>query len=200
MKMTDYTNQRAGHLTVKRRGEDKQFTSSRQVQWYCECVCGREVLVTTTRLRQNTSNLSCGCLNWTSSHGNSKHSPKGASFLGLYNRSKQSARKRGLEWGLEFEEFAALVVLPCIWCHEPPFTPYNAALAQNGYSQTKHVTPRMLNGDILVNGLDRVDNLKGYVPSNVQPCCKYCNFARNDRSRGEFLTWLKNLANIYGEG
>ena len=40
------------------------------------------------------------------------------------------------------------------------------------------------------NGLDRVDNSRGYEPSNVVPCCRRCNRAKDDMSSQEFMKWL----------
>lgn len=200
MRCIDYTDQKIGHLTVKLRVADKEYISSRQVQWLCECECGKQVLMVSTRLRRKEPSLSCGCKNFTGEHKNSKHSATEASFLGLFNRNKQSARKRGIDWDLSLAEFISIVTQPCVWCKEPPFTPYNSSLANNGYTQLKHLTPRLVGGKILVNGIDRIDNSKGYTLENVQPSCKYCNFARNDRTQNEFLTWLTKLARIYTGG
>ena len=37
------------------------------------------------------------------------------------------------------------------------------------------------------NGIDRVDSSIGYVTGNVVPCCKPCNYAKNELSQSEFL-------------
>jgi len=44
------------------------------------------------------------------------------------------------------------------------------------------------------NGIDRVDNNKGYVYSNIAPCCWTCNRAKNDMSLSEFKNWLNRLS------
>jgi hypothetical protein len=41
------------------------------------------------------------------------------------------------------------------------------------------------------NGLDRVDNGKGYEIDNVVPCCKECNYAKCDRTQKDFVNWVK---------
>lgn len=44
------------------------------------------------------------------------------------------------------------------------------------------------------NGIDRVNNSRGYEEDNVVSCCKWCNTAKSVRSRTEFEIWAKNLA------
>ena len=44
-----------------------------------------------------------------------------------------------------------------------------------------------------INGIDRVDSGKGYVINNVVPCCKYCNIAKGEMSREDFLKWVKRV-------
>lgn len=36
-------------------------------------------------------------------------------------------------------------------------------------------------------GLDRIDNTQGYAPANVVPCCKQCNYQRQDWTIAEHL-------------
>ena len=48
-------------------------------------------------------------------------------------------------------------------------------------------------GDFVYNGLDRVDNEKGYTIDNVVPCCKHCNYAKRNRSVEEFIDWIAQV-------
>lgn len=43
------------------------------------------------------------------------------------------------------------------------------------------------------NGLDRVDSSKEYTIDNVVPCCKYCNWAKNDLSVKEFKEHINKI-------
>lgn len=45
----------------------------------------------------------------------------------------------------------------------------------------------------LYNGIDRIDNNKGYVLNNVVPCCKQCNFAKYIQTYDEFKNYIKRL-------
>lgn len=42
-----------------------------------------------------------------------------------------------------------------------------------------------------MNGIDRVDNDKGYVPGNVSPCCWVCNIAKGTMSLDEWAEMVK---------
>lgn len=45
-----------------------------------------------------------------------------------------------------------------------------------------------------LNGVDRLDNTKGYVEGNVVSSCLTCNRAKNKMSQEEFLSWIKRIA------
>ena len=126
------------------------------------------------------------------------HEPSQSSFRGLFNRHKQNARKRQLDWSLTFEQFLTLVAKPCHWCGVEPFERYNVAVSKNGYTQRPNPTEQTESGWVLYNGLDRIDNSLGYMLVNVVPSCKWCNFARNERTVEEFETWVLRIGNFHG--
>ena len=39
------------------------------------------------------------------------------------------------------------------------------------------------------NGIDRIDNLRGYNKENCVPACKHCNYVKGDLSIEDFNTW-----------
>lgn len=43
------------------------------------------------------------------------------------------------------------------------------------------------------NGIDRVDNSKGYLKTNCVPCCKHCNYVKGDLSIADFEIWTKRF-------
>lgn len=52
------------------------------------------------------------------------------------------------------------------------------------------------NGAYTYNGIDRVDNNKGYTITNSVPCCKDCNFAKRDMTHDEFIAWVTRVFNF----
>jgi len=47
----------------------------------------------------------------------------------------------------------------------------------------------------IYNGIDRLDSSKGHVIDNVVPCCKWCNYAKRERSYKDFLDWVVVIYN-----
>lgn len=45
------------------------------------------------------------------------------------------------------------------------------------------------------NGLDRVDSTCGHDFDNVVSCCKWCNYAKGNRTQSDFIEWFKKLFN-----
>ena len=55
------------------------------------------------------------------------------------------------------------------------------------------------NGDYIYNGIDRIDNNKGYTMDNVVPCCEICNNAKKNLSKVKFISWLDRIC-VYRVG
>ena len=105
--------------------------------------------------------------------------PKGeAAFNDLLYRFKRAAKKRGIKWGLPPEEVRDLTGTECSYCGCLP--------AQS----VKHPHYR---GDYLYNGLDRIDNDKGYVSGNVAPCCGTCNRMKGTMSIEDFMAHIGRI-------
>lgn len=82
---------------------------------------------------------------------------------------KQKARKRGIEWTLTPIEAYKLMTGDCLY--------HGGA---SGWPLTR-------------NGIDRVDNTKGYHIDNCVSCCSHCNSAKMGRSLEEFIDWIKQV-------
>lgn len=54
-------------------------------------------------------------------------------------------------------------------------------------------------GKFVYNGIDRVDNKKGYEKENIVPCCNQCNLAKKDLSLEEWNEWLDRIASYRKE-
>ena len=99
--------------------------------------------------------------------GNSK-----GGFNTLYNTYRFMAKKRNLEFQLTKEEFAELTKENYWYCGRPPSQIRKNHKARDYY---------------LYNGIDRVDNSKGYVSNNCTPCCGMCNKMKNAYSGEDFI-------------
>ncbi len=102
-----------------------------------------------------------------------------ANLRALFRTYKRGARNRKLEFNLSLERFRSLTKQPCIICGIKPAKRYRHSLKLTSY---KHA--------YVYNGIDRVNNKKGYIDGNVAPCCWRCNLAKADLSLQDFLLYL----------
>ena len=159
---------RFGKLTVLKRTEKRH--GREKPRWLCRCDCGNEKVIWASNLN-NGSTKSCGCL-----HKESVALPLGvAAFNKMVYHMKHNASTRGLDWQLTKEQVRRLTKQPCHYCGTEP---------SNVSSQER------MNGVYIYNGLDRIDNVKGYTIDNVVPCCKICNGAKSKMTVKEFESWL----------
>ena len=102
-----------------------------------------------------------------------------------YDKYIWQAKQRGLEFSLSREDFYRLTDGKCFYCGNEPGSEYWST--------------RNSNGLYIHNGIDRLDNNKGYVSGNVVTCCKTCNFIKGTMGHRDFVEWIKrtyrNLSN-----
>lgn len=167
----DLTGKIFGKLTVLSRFEDPYVPSCRQQSkalWNCQCICGRNKIVSSNYLKnkkcKSCGHCSRGLLDETKSSKNN-----------LYLVYRNSAKRRGLSFLLNYEKFMALTQQNCYYCGNPPNRYFIVPFARKG---------------IYVNGIDRIDNNMGYEKNNSAPCCTDCNNAKNSLTKEEFLNWI----------
>jgi len=174
----DETGNRYGRLTViEYIGLTPE--SSGSIVWLCRCDCGELTTVKSAHLRSGQTR-SCGCLQIESRRkagGRNKLEPGEASLNALFYSYQKSARGRSYEWHLTKDQFRELTKQSCNYCGIKPSNEYWGHPSCNG----PHVC----------NGIDRVDNSRGYVLGNVVPCCSICNNAKGTMTQREFYDWIK---------
>lgn len=143
-----------------------------QVYWNCLCNCGTIKIIGGRHLTAKKV-VSCGC----------KHKlPNGvAIFRLLYRSYKRSAIKRKHEFLFTEKEFKEIVSKTCFYCGIEPL--------QKASKWDRHMT----RGEFYYNGIDRLDNNKGYTKDNCVTCCKTCNFLKKELSYEEFLQAIKRI-------
>lgn len=50
----------------------------------------------------------------------------------------------------------------------------------------------------MINGIDRVDNTKGYSIDNCVAACRRCNVAKADMTPDQFREWVLRVAAHFG--
>lgn len=78
-----------------------------------------------------------------------------------------SSKSRNLEYNLTNHQAAEFLISPCAYCNK-------AAMPKQG----------------ILNGIDRLDNTKGYLLDNCVPACFNCNCGKGEMSMSEFLSWI----------
>jgi hypothetical protein len=78
----------------------------------------------------------------------------------LYNAYKASASRRNHVFNLNFSHLIDLTSSLCFYCKAQP---------------SKIMTTKRTSAIYLYNGIDRLDNSKGYEKDNCVSCCTHCN-------------------------
>jgi hypothetical protein len=112
----------------------------------------------------------------------------------MFSTYKATAKHKGFEFRLSKEEFKELVISPCFYCGIRPYRTWrHTHVLKNGTADV-----------LMANGIDRVDNSKGYIQGNVVSACPKCNYAKRDMSLIEFKEWVfilsRNLNCKFGKG
>ena len=172
----DLTGQKFGRLTViKREYPNNKWGRAR---WLCKCNCGKDKIIAGEQLRQGKTQ-SCGCLKLELSRLDFGLAQMNRS---IYNY-KSHAKQRGLKYELTEDQFKKITKRGCFYCGAKPGNGINSKRIKKTY------------GDYIYNGIDRVNNKKGYTIDNVVACCKYCNRAKGTFTVPEFKAWIEKVYN-----
>jgi len=180
MKRLNLINQKYNQLSVIDYADPINGRSA----WLCKCDCGNFKVIKTEELR-SSGTKSCGCLN---NKQRSLRADKMYSKKIKYSPAEASARKvwKNRYKEMPFEDFYLISQNNCFYCGNLPANIQNAS--------TKFSSQNMKqNGDFIYNGLDRIDNSKNHSKENCVACCKYCNYAKRERSFSEFKEWINRV-------
>lgn len=154
-------------------------------------LCGSNHKWIRNNLLKRDRRISCGCSTHDSSRWKSIgpknmpwRLPEGeAAFNNLYYHYKLSAAKRGYEFDLSKKQFRKLTKQQCFYCGTEP------SRTIRGQGKTS--------GDYIYNGIDRVNNTKGYIRTNIVPCCFNCNSAKGTLSQKDFFELINKIYTLH---
>jgi len=156
----------------------------------CLCQCGRISKVHRGQLRFQKS---CGCLRYSvvgidraKIDINEKFEQADSTFNRLYATYRHSAVKNGRSFDLSKKEFYYLTKQNCHYCGIPA-------------KQLLIVRKTNFWSFYYYNGVDRLDNNKGYELDNVVSCCLTCNKAKSYMTYEDFNCWIDRLINVRNE-
>jgi hypothetical protein len=141
----------------------------------CRCDCGVEKKVKSHNLTSGKTE-SCGCVKLEASKTNIKvahvnNVRLGSAFRKVLTQYKSAAKSRGLCWALTDDQFKTLTSSPCYYTGAFPSTIMEAG-----------------SGEIYVyNGIDRVNNEKGYTTDNCVACCGEVNMMKKAMTKEHFI-------------
>lgn len=145
----------------------------------CSCECGGSITAKYYRIRSGVTKSCRECFVSTASGRPVLPDSLGAK-RNVRTQYRLSAKHRSLEFSLPDDEVFALITSDCAYCGLPPSTKLHQVTTK------AHV-------DFRYNGIDRVDNSKGYVSGNCVPCCSMCNKAKLDSKLDEWLDWVNRV-------
>jgi len=178
----DLTDQKFNRLHVIERILNPKNIGDKHL-WRCLCDCGNETFLSENVIKSGAIK-SCGCLSIEKATERIKKiaidSNKGIktvenSCLLVY---KQNAKLRNLKFELSDNDTIDIFHQPCFYCGI-------IDKKQNRY--TKEF--------FYLNGIDRLNNLDGYIYGNVVSCCRICNHAKFMMGIDEFYIWIERVYN-----
>jgi hypothetical protein len=122
---------------------------------------------------------------------------------------KTGIKEQGVEFQLSYEQFAQIVKQPCYYCGSSPRRVSGRRSIKRRDTATRRNIPSIYksSGERIVeedkytyiyttnmNGIDRVDNNKGYIKENVVPCCTTCNLWKKAEKAENFLSHVHKIA------
>ena len=152
-----------------------------------ECLnCGEFTKMRNDKFNDYCKNLNCSkCQHFTAIKGCKNRHSEESIYKHIYSRYKYSAKKRNYSFNLTYNEFKLIIKENCHYC--------NAAPKESGSSKSINKTDL----PVLHNGIDRVNNIKGYSSFNVVPCCSICNIMKQTLEYEEFLNHISNIHNFH---
>ena len=153
----DLTGKRFGRLVVIKRMKNSK---DGKAMWLCRCDCGNKTIVPTCNLNSGHSK-SCGCITAESaSKRNKKHGDRHTRLYGIWTNMKTRCANGNCNRSRYYHEKGIFV------CEEwESYENFKKWSLENGYN------------DSLT--LDRIDNSKGYEPSN----CRWATYKQQERNK-----------------
>ena len=109
----------------------------------------------------------------------------------LLDSYKSRAIRKEIEWSLTDEEAYELFLGDCFYCGLEPnrnFNPYKGRKDVLAETRAKNW--------IVVNGIDRLDNERGYYLMNSVSCCAQCNMKKGSSTLEEFESWIERIVDF----
>jgi len=176
--MNNLINKTFHNLTVLKRISN--FEGRKRTYYKCKCICDTIAYIEGSKLLNNHTK-SCGCLRKNIMR-EQKWARKefGKSLENrMYHSYKNNAKYKNIIFNLTKQEVLVFFQRECFYCGTPP---------------NKTITKKNFYGSFTYNGIDRLDNDKGYTKQNCVSCCSFCNYTKNKTDCNDFIIWIRKVA------
>lgn len=148
---------------------DKESGKRQGHLYICECTyCGRRHQYHSMVISRKGF-LGCRCNTEDINHSAKKK---------VYQSYITNSKGRGIYFDISFEEVIKLCSGNCHYCGSEPSCVLKAV---------------DILGVFKYNGIDRLDNTKGYIISNSVSCCKTCNWMKQKMTKDEFIIHIRKI-------
>lgn len=159
--------------------------SKEKKKYAVKCICGKLSFVSSSSLKSGKSK-SCGCKQKDFLVEKIVNSNYLSIRNKLYDNYKRAAKRRNYDFNLNFDSFSNLILKNCFYCNSSPSMTYN-------YGKSVKIDSSLDYKDFKYNGIDRIDNTKGYIIENCVPCCKICNNSKSTLTKEEWFEWIQKI-------
>jgi len=166
-------------LVISDAGNRVDSRGEKESMWECLCDCGNTKTIMGANLRSGDA-ISCGCYNKERTAEMNRISPSEFRVNRVFSSYRQAARKKDMEFKLTKEDVEKLINLDCYYCGDSPSNTHIC----HGHK-------------ITYQGIDRLDNTKGYTLDNVVSCCIVCNKMKKALSHDEFVLHILGIASRF---
>ena len=173
-KSIDLTGRKINKLLVIKRLDTRK---DKRVNYLCLCDCGTEKIISSSGLGGTVKSCGCAILE------KHKREARDQSAFNVWNYTYKD--------GLSFEKFKELSQLNCYYCGSSPSNSMNVIVSKNKL--------RVSQGTFTYNGLDRIDSDKDHSEENIVPCCKTCNWMKNNLHRDEFMEHITKIYKFHNK-
>lgn len=147
----------------------------------CKCTCGNEVLVPSTYLKTGRSKNCKEC----SFRNRELNKLQITQIDQVFKRLVlDRCKKNNIEVTINSKQYENIGKQNCYYCGNSP-------QKTQRFSNRKYVNTEPM----YLNGLDRLDNNKGYILENCVSCCTSCNYSKHILNENEFKEKIIKIYN-----
>lgn len=155
-----------GKIKVNYLHSETKYKESIKRKYMCSCNNCRKQYIYSVNVIKRKGFIGCRCSDNISTK---KY---------VFSNYKRNACKKNRSFYITFEQFVYLCEKECYYC---------------GSNPSNFLDRKDLHGNWKYNGIDRIDNERGYDIDNVVSCCKQCNMMKRDMKSEDFLVAIKNI-------